>query len=1193
MDIRCLGPLTAHDGERQLRLGGPRQRLVLAHLLVNAGRMVATEALIDAVWPTDPPRSARNTVQTYASHLRRALGAARLEGHGQGYRLHLGPDELDAARFERRVTEARTLIDRDPHTAAAALSEALALWRGTPFADLLAVAAGSLDGEAARLEELRRQAVETRLAAELGAGRHTDAIGELEALVAADPLRERLWALLMLAQYRAGRQSEALSTYGRLRALLAEEVGLEPSGELRTLQQRILRQDPDLSIVGRREGPHAWPAADAIPSQPGVTPPLPTLLHTEHGIAYVGRSELLDRLRRDRKAALAGGASRVVLLAGEPGIGKTRTATIIAREAHADGALVLAGRCDEELAVPFQPFMEALDHQTQHAVELPLGRLPGELVRLLPDLPTRRPELPPPIDSDPRVEEHRLYDAVASWLVSTSQDRGLVLVLDDLHAATATTLRLLLHVVRTSVGHPEASILLLATYRDTEVDAPHPLATTLAELRRLPNGSSVHPVERLSLDDVGAFVRELGDDVPADRTDQLADVAFAHSNGNPFFLREVLRHYLETGAVHLDEDPSSAIDPTEELLPDGVRDVLRRRLHGVGDHSIEVLRYAAVVGPEAELPVLAELMDRPEEALLDALDDAARAGLVEEVAPDRYRFTHALVRNALLADLSASRRRRMHAAITDVLEAIGHGDVVALARHAIAAVPAGGRDRAIGYATTAGQLALARRAVAEAVDWFTRACELADGHDEVDVEVALRARCGLGEAQRDAGDQRYRATLLTAAEAALAAGHLDLAVRAAVANHRATTVSTIGTVDRERVATLERVHGQLGDDRSIDDPASAARIRALLSLEMTFDDTQHDRRLRLADDALDLARSTDDPTLEAWVATTTRIPVTVPERVPTVAEVMRRAVEQADRSGDPALRCTSRVSGHQAHLGIGEVATARRMAEQAVALAEEEGAPFLQVLARFNAVQYRAYTGDLAAARTANHACLTFSQEVGETDTTSWWAAIAGLLAVVDGTLPQLSDQIGAFAATTPDLPAWRAVHVLALTLGGEREQALALIDRYELRRPGTLRRDWLTASGWTNLAQAAVELRDAELGEMLAAVTAPYRDQWAHVNVFCQGPLELTFGLACEAAGRRDEAVAALRRAREALRDRGLRSHVPWASMHLGRALSKQGSTDARREAIEVLTAARSEATELSMPAIGDRLDAFLEQVS
>jgi WD40 repeat protein/serine/threonine protein kinase/DNA-binding winged helix-turn-helix (wHTH) protein len=247
VQFRLLGPLEVVDG-RPIRLGGPQQRTVLAHLLLRSNQLVPADRLIDEIWGDEPPKAARSTLHGYVSLLRKALGQDRLEGRSRGYVLHAEASEVDVLQFEALVEEARRTLPADPAAAVGALDEALGLWRGPALGDLAGQL--SLQPEIARLEELRMAATEERIAAELGLGRHTELVPELETLTSRHPLRERLWGHLMLALYRSGRQGDALAAYRRAREILAEELGIDPSRELQRLQEQVLNQDPVLDLVG-------------------------------------------------------------------------------------------------------------------------------------------------------------------------------------------------------------------------------------------------------------------------------------------------------------------------------------------------------------------------------------------------------------------------------------------------------------------------------------------------------------------------------------------------------------------------------------------------------------------------------------------------------------------------------------------------------------------------------------------------------------------------------------------------------------------------------------------------------------------------------------------------------------------------------------------------------------------------------
>ncbi|HET7928008.1 MAG TPA: BTAD domain-containing putative transcriptional regulator, partial [Actinomycetota bacterium] len=247
MRYHLLGPLQASDGNGPIAIGGPKQRLVLAHLLLNVNQTVPVDQLIDAVWGEEPPETARGTLQTYVSRLRRTFGSEAIEGGAHGYRFRAASEELDTFRFETLLSMARD-NGLGPREALDVLDEALGLWHGPALADL--ALEPSLLGEIARLEELRIAAIEERIATRLELGQHADVIAELEASTAAHPLRERLWGQLILALYRSGRQAEALAAFDRARGILADELGIDPSRELQELHERVLHQDESLQQPG-------------------------------------------------------------------------------------------------------------------------------------------------------------------------------------------------------------------------------------------------------------------------------------------------------------------------------------------------------------------------------------------------------------------------------------------------------------------------------------------------------------------------------------------------------------------------------------------------------------------------------------------------------------------------------------------------------------------------------------------------------------------------------------------------------------------------------------------------------------------------------------------------------------------------------------------------------------------------------
>jgi DNA-binding SARP family transcriptional activator len=313
MDFRILGPLEVLSDGLALDLGGQKQRALLALLLLEANRVVSSDRLIEALWEEKPPETASKALQVYVSQLRKLLGKERVQTKAPGYLLRLQPEEFDLARFQHLLEQGR-------------LQEALALWRGPALAEF--GYQRFAQAEIGRLEELRLACLESRIERDLEQGRHAELVGELEALVRKHPLRERLRTQLILALYRSGRQAEALEVYQDARRALTEELGIEPGRSLRELHQAVLNQDAALEIAAPVE-----PARESA------------------GSAFVGREAELSELFAGLEDAFAG-RGRLLLLAGEPGIGKSRLADELMRRAQARGARVLVGRSWEAGGAP-------------------------------------------------------------------------------------------------------------------------------------------------------------------------------------------------------------------------------------------------------------------------------------------------------------------------------------------------------------------------------------------------------------------------------------------------------------------------------------------------------------------------------------------------------------------------------------------------------------------------------------------------------------------------------------------------------------------------------------------------------------------------------------------------------------------------------------------------------------------------
>jgi hypothetical protein len=534
---------------------------------------------------------------------------------------------------------------------------------------------------------------------------------------------------------------------------------------------------------------------------PQRPPPFP---HDWQGaFPFAGRSKESELLSGAWSAAASGG-TQLVLLSGEPGIGKTRLSAELALAATEKGGLVLAGHCDELVGASYQPFAEALRHHlSQPGGAETLGPAAGELARLAPELGQVIPGLAAPLSADPDAERLRLFEAVHGWLAELASGQPVLLVLDDLHWADAGTLLLMRHLV---VNQPVSQLLMLGTYRDTDLVRTHPLSAMLGELRRRAE------VSRIALDGLDAgevtelMTRAAGHDLAPDGT-ALALAVQAETGGNPFFVSEVLRHLAESGAiVQAGGRWSATSSPEERLLPEGIREVVGRRVNMLGEQTQQALSAAAVIGAEFGLAVLAAVSGRSDDELIDALESALAARLIVEAGVDRYRFAHALVRQTLHAELSTSRRARLHRLVAQALETLHASDLDAviteLAYHWGEAGPATAHDQAVAYARRAGELAERRLAPEEAARWYTQARELLDGADpRLDAELATRTAQAMALA-RMAG---WRDAVHEAAEAAEALGDTALMAAALCINpRRVVAEGSPEAADPEKIELIER-----------------------------------------------------------------------------------------------------------------------------------------------------------------------------------------------------------------------------------------------------------------------------------------------------------------------------------------------------------------------------------------------------
>ena len=717
-----LGPLEASFGGMPVRLGGERQRVLLALLLVRANELVTLDQLVEQLFGERRREGAVNAVQVAVSRLRRALSDGDRDGdvlqsRPGGYVLRAEPGQLDAAVFERLLGEGRGLLAAGEAAGAAGrLGEALGSWRGPALADLAGV--DCLQGEIRRLEELRLVAVMERVDADLALGAGGELVSELESLVGSEPLQERLRGQLMLALYRAGRQADALAVYRQLSGLLRDELGLEPSNSLRELERSILKHDVSLHLPPA-EGFGPSPSALAMSARRRGPPPAAGGLFEREGeLAAVGG--LVE-------AALAG-SGRLLVVEGAAGVGKTRLLEEASRAAGAAGMDVVTARgvaLEDQFAfgVVGQLFegvlAEASPAGRRELLSGAAGLVGGLLGFAAPDqrsLPAR--------DASFAIL-HGLY-----WLCfNLAARKPLFVVVDDAHWADGQSLRFVSFVAARLEG---LRVVLALAVRSGE----HGVAAGVLHAIRNDAGACVLQPAQLSEPACERLIDEAFGHAPAR---EFSRACFEVTGGNAFYMRALVDGLLAEG---ISGDAKSA-ELVRGQVPEAVVRSLVLRLSSLPAAVSVLARAVAVLGADAELRHAAELAGLELREAARAADLLAGAGVL---APGRpLRFVHPLVEAAIYAELPAGQRELLHGEAARMLAGFGAGSE-RVAAHLLVCEPTGD-PWSVEVLRAAAADARVRGAPDSAVSYLRRARR--EGREGL--KAGIEVLWELGVAQTDCG----------------------------------------------------------------------------------------------------------------------------------------------------------------------------------------------------------------------------------------------------------------------------------------------------------------------------------------------------------------------------------------------------------------------------------------------------------
>lgn len=817
---------------------------------------------------------------------------------------------------------------------------------------------------------------------------------------------------------------------------------------------------------------------------------------------FVGRAGELDRLRSPWKRSVDVSQRRLVFVGGDPGIGKTRLAAEFARDVYDnDDATVLYGRCYEENVLPYQPFVEAIDHYLRNGdpaeARADLVRSGTLLARLVPDIRLRFPDLPEPVRAEPDTERYLMFEAADALLAGIAKRAPLLIVMDDLHWADRPTLALLTHLARNTEAVP---LIVIGTFRVGEVSGDHPLRAAMADLRR--DGVTDEVVlTGLNEDEVGALIDGTCD---LELRPGFVSSVRRETDGNPFFVQEICSHVGEMGSA------AGAFTLDALGVPEGVKQVIGRRIARLPDGTERLLTTAAVIGREFDLDLLVAVSGDDEDDALDSMERACTARLVEEVTGTvgRYSFVHALTREALYDSLSGTRRARLHRRVAERIEE-HHPDELAdhyaaLAFHYAAA----GTDvpKAIEYAGRAGDQALTRLAHEDAARQFERGLALLAEQDRARCDLLL----GLAEARRRGGDvPGSRVAFEEAGAIARSLADAELLARAAVGSFRGHVMANPAW-HASTIQLLEDALALLPDEDSI----LRSRVLAALSLELYFTPEQ-ERGVQIGWEGIAMARRIGDEEALAFALACAHTALADPGHLDARLTVATELVSLSERVGNPELTYIGHVHRASDLLELARVEDARRSARAAAELVDDLGQPMQRYYVTWLESTLALLEGRFDDAQRLADEALEIGMASDNPDAFVVWGTQALVLGWQRGEVGHLVEPAQELLEQFPELTAWPAAVALVEALAGLHDEAA--------KRLRTLTSDLDVidfSATWTPAMLALVEVcRVVDAPECAAPIyerLVPYAPRLCVVslNLSEMGPVSRALGVLASLVG-------------------------------------------------------------------------------
>jgi len=1076
MQFRVLGEIAVVDDDGAVTpITANKPRALLAMLVLNANRSMSYPTLAAALWGDAQPEVPYAALQVVVSRLRSRLGqyGDRVQAHAGGYRIAVDPMEADFLVAQELLQEGRAALSKDDAPRAATIFErALALWSADALEDLSDI---PFAGDAARrLRELWLDLIEARNDAVLRAGRHLEVLSNIDALVAAEPLREHLRAQQVAALYRAGRQAEALRACEALRNALRDELGVGPSPEMVELERRVLDQDPTL-----------------LPTEAGFMTPLPAW--TVEALPFVGRGaeyrQVLEALGEAIEHEL-----RYVLVEGPAGAGKSRFMLQVARR-MAENAIVLPIHVHDVFSPAIYAFARVLSEATLRLSDDELAvvvsnmpNVPGNVAsvrRFSAEIAAGRP--PQQV-----VREEDLIQGAARWIAELSAKAPVVLVVDDLDTAGYA----LLHVIwQLAVVDTPKRVLVVGSARPDRMPMS-PLAQTLRVLDR-------HELlSRISMPELGTReIQELLDRMHVERFADLAEPLHELTGGNAFLLAET----LSMGS------PEEVIE--RWTVPPQLRDVMQQRVSELGRATTELLMIACLFSRDFSVDVLADATGASAATVASLVDRAVAAHVLQPSTLRTYRFAHQLFRHALVALQPASARAAGHRQIALALER-ADATPSELAMHWNASEGPDVSAKIAHYARAAGRDALRLYEPNDAVTWF----ELAVEH--LPEPERGRGLAELAEAQQLVGDPRGHENMQEAATIALATHDDDLIVQ--IIRATAPGWSALPRADNQQThRLLDRAMEVVHDD------ATRARIMARQALELSLFDSEA-AGARSAE-AVALARQTGDRS--ALYETLLRL-VSVAQSPHTLA-VRQAGLREMAAIGSPAADVATRYfslsAGIVAAIQAGDTTDIDQQCAEADALAGSYDLAPMHWSSMARRAWRVALAGDLDRAERLIEDARTFGEKCAIVGSKETSFIQRGELRWQQGRLAEMLNLSRAvFEASAGVVPGIALVLVRVLCERADlHDEARALVSELGIDRFEALQLGPFWSSALVITAESALILDVPAVSRTIRDLLAPFADQVAFTGTWVTAPIAYGLGVAMIGCGD-PEAPAMLDRAAE-----------------------------------------------------------------